>query len=272
MRVSFHDVHERERTRQHFDHRSKGSGKSRRNYAHMAEDEDPIEDYDMPEYDNIDENAEVFADEALSRMTWSSTEVRWKLIHRTMEPPTMMKSMKLTLQWKSHWAGDAACSKASRGGPHRGGKSKGKGCGKSKSRAYAAGDEPLYFNLGLSDEEDASAFMLRHEDEDEQGKMEQDAGWTELDEKRKTPTYAASIDSDASWSRIAPGYNDSTMPMPAPEVLFPEIEQPGDYMPRLPNPGLQRQMPVLIRDAKAGGILPWRAHSAEGLRKAVRPD
>lgn len=102
MRVSFHDVHERERTRQHFDHRSKGSGKSRRNYAHMAEDEDPIEDYDMPEYDNIDENAEVFADEALSRMTWSSTEVRWKLIHRTMEPPTMMKSMKLTLQWKSN--------------------------------------------------------------------------------------------------------------------------------------------------------------------------
>ena len=82
----------------------------------------------------------------------------------------------------------------------------------------------MYFNLGLSDEEDASAFMLRHEDEDEQGKMEQDAGWTELDEKRKTPTYAASIDSDASWSRIAPGYNDSTMPMPAPEVLFPEIE------------------------------------------------
>eukprot|EP00913_Durusdinium_trenchii_P030089 g28195.t1 len=58
--------------------------------------------------------------------------------------------------------------------------------------------------------------------------MEQDAGWTELDEKRKTPTYAASIDSDASWSRIAPGYNDSTMPMPAPEVetVEPETDRP----------------------------------------------
>ena len=306
MRVSFHDVHERERTRQMSDHR-KGSGKFRRNYAHMIEEEDPIEEFDEPDYDPIDENADVVVDEAFvsgdfeldaadgnanepsdygasdddeiyeayaamekQRRTYQDSR---RKLRETQKSRGFFKgnhnkpdqngddSRKAAIEREKartrcsacgrlgHWAGDSACSKASRGGPYRGGKSKGKGRGKNKQRAYAAADEPLYFNLGLSDDDEASAFMIHHKEEDEQGQMEQDAGWTELDDKRKTPTYAASVGSDSSWSRVAPGYNDMTMPMPAPEVLFPELERPEDYMPQLPNARLQRQMPVLVRDA-----------------------
>lgn len=86
-----------------------------------------------------------------------------------------------------HWAGDAECSRSQKHGPkkfhNKKGKSKGKG---SAARAYLTGTAPMYFSLGEADE-DEKAFcnMVQQDPEDEELKMEQDAGFTEGDLRRK---------------------------------------------------------------------------------------
>lgn len=51
MRVSFHDYHEREKASKPDDRKPKGYGKGKRYYAHMVDDEEALDEEDVPEYD-----------------------------------------------------------------------------------------------------------------------------------------------------------------------------------------------------------------------------
>ena len=123
-----------------------------------------------------------------------------------------------------HWAGDAICQKSSASGPKPGSSkgSKGKSRGKSKSRAaYLVSPEPVFFQLGF-DDEDGEAFCNMAGSEDE---MEQDAGLTELDLRRKK-VASYSQGSESEWDKVSMGYSQEAVPyVPESSYTMPVNEE-----------------------------------------------
>ena len=102
-----------------------------------------------------------------------------------------------------HWAGDPECPRTSRTGPKKsfkGGKSKGSSKGRV-GKAYMVGESPTFFSLGdVDDEADGFCNMVYGGDEDEAGEMQQDAGQTELDERRKIAKASSPDPAMAPWT------------------------------------------------------------------------
>ncbi len=123
-----------------------------------------------------------------------------------------------------HWAGDAICQKSSASGPKPGSSkgSKGKSRGKSKSRAaYLVSPEPVFFQLGF-DDEDGEAFCNMAGSEDE---MEQDAGLTELDLRRKK-VASYSQGSESEWDKVSMGFSQEAVPyVPESSYTMPVNEE-----------------------------------------------
>ena len=98
-----------------------------------------------------------------------------------------------------HWAGDSECKAAKSAGSHKG-KGKGKSAKKAtSSKAYLASAEPMFFTLDDSQFQDGVPPMACMNHADEANSMDQDAGYTENDDRRKmrAPTYSQAEDSDA---------------------------------------------------------------------------
>eukprot|EP00439_Symbiodinium_sp_Y106_P051141 s6716_g6.t2 len=115
-----------------------------------------------------------------------------------------------------HWAGDPACPKSAgfAGKNHakgKAGRGKGRGSSKgtSKGKAYLVGDQPLYFSLREDNDDEAFCDMVIGGSSSEE-EMEQDAGRSPLDDKRKAAvTYtggAESPETDAGWEQVAPPF------------------------------------------------------------------
>ena len=271
LRVSFHDLHEREKTSWRPEPRRQPGRFPRRGYAVQDEDVTEPEEAFYGEYDEYgEENGEYEGEDweeeamqvqeedqyeeksdcgasqdgdvgeayaVMNKNRSSYQEARRKLRdvqksrgfykasgggdeRRQLIEREKSKSRCSACHQVGHWAGDVACPKTSKAGPHRGkGKNKGKGKGKSgKSKgpsksAYWVSADPTYFSLEDLDEDEAELVlteaycMMVHttEDDDEKGGMDQDAGYTELDDRRKKPdTYADSTD----WEKV------SETPMP----------------------------------------------------------
>ncbi|CAK9062808.1 unnamed protein product [Durusdinium trenchii] len=302
MRVSFFDIHEREKVmKPSWDARSKGQGK-RKQYAHMADEydilkDDPIEEFDddpenedaleyanqvedEPEIEFDDGEPDLQSDAGASndeeifnayttmdkqRRSYKDSRKRLREIQKNRgfykqgdpsERAAAIEKEKARTRCSAcdrigHWAGDPVCPKAGKGGPKRGKGSSRKGGGKGgkKARAYLASEEPLFFVLDDSEEE-AQAYMVK--DDSEKNEMEQDAGWTELDGRRKVASSAASQSSEG-WSKVegyaslgndAPPWRpDHTFSSPATST----VEKDTLFLPV--NPPLQRQMPVIVKEA-----------------------
>ena len=277
MRVSFHDVHEREKQARPDERRFKGGGKGRRNYAHMAEDDEASENADQlddaadsaydraseayaaHEYDEVSEhypdleygydaeadNAEVASDagasndedifqafSAMDKQRKTYKEARKKLREvqkqrgffrgelpleqrKTAIAKEKERSRCSTCNRIGHWSGDPECPKAGKSGP-KGSKGRGKSPGfkkKAPGKAYFAAATPLFFTLDDDAEGEASnaAYMnYVTKDPDSQSQMEQDEGYTELDDRRKVRSSVASEDgrylydgySETPWSVV----------------------------------------------------------------------
>ena len=269
LRVSFHDIHEKEKNQGLRDHRRSG-GKGKRGYAVVDEDveapwnedengeafyekeEDGEGTWDEEEAMHVEDeegsdqgasgDEEVYeAYVAMNKSRFGYQEARKKL-RDVQKSRGFFKSsytddrQQLINREKSksrcpachrvgHWAGDPMCPKAGSSGPQkssRKGARKGKGNSKSKGRAaYLATAVPTFFNLeDAEDDQDelqmseAHCFMVRDADDEEQS-MQQDAGYTELDDRRKPPkTYA-----ESDWERV------SASPMPSGERDFTHLPE-----------------------------------------------
>lgn len=266
MKVSFFDIHERERqVKPSWEKPSKGHGKHRKAHAHFVDDQgaqesdgyDQLDAYEVEEYEvsadapgftepdaeaaafeagedqqsdigasDDDEVYEAYATYKESRKKLKdlqksrgffrgdlSAEDRSKAIAKEKERTRCSACDRL-----GHWAGDKECPKTGRGsGPNKKGKGKGKKKGDRGSKAYAVFEEPLFFTLDDIDEDDAQAFMISS---DRSQQMDQDAGYTSSDERRKKRiserfpmtapaagsesgyTYVTSVVGDEPWERV----------------------------------------------------------------------
>ena len=279
LRVSFFDIHEREKNKEWPQPNArrvpKGGGK--RFHAHAVEESSREPEYEeAPEDDYPEETEDFYAnaadgeeaepededhsdagasdDDDVFQAYATYRESRKKLkdiqksrgFHRPKTTSATPEQRKAAIEKEKarsrcsacgrlgHWAGDAACEK---GGKSQAGKGKGpggKGRGQPKGKAYLVGEQPLFFSLRDPGEEGA-AFMVQDGNLVQGGKgdetpMEQDAGRTELDDKRKKPAVYAST---AEWDYIpAPFVNED----PDRERLLekatdPTPEQIGDRIP-----------------------------------------
>ena len=285
MRVSFHDIHERERQKNFDDRRPKGSGKSRKHFAHLVEEDevhaeiDALENerasayesvheyehasgYDkVTEYDKVleydegtnyehgygandepdeepsdfgasgdDEIYAAFATMDKQRNTYQESRKRLRDIQRQrgfFKGELTFEQRKAAVAKEKersrcpacgrmgHWAGDKECPVNNRAaGPHRskgGGKHKKKGSGKGK--AYLVSEQPLFFSLDDDDSGDvveANSQMMAYMvgESAEFNLMDQDAGYTEQDDRRKirqsAPSYVDDGQSDTPWAVVDP--------------------------------------------------------------------
>ena len=285
MRVSFHDIHERERQKNFDDRRPKGSGKSRKHFAHLVEEDevhaeiDALEnerasayesvheyehasEYDkVTEYDKVleydagtnyehgygvndepdeepsdfgasgdDEIYAAFATMDKQRNTYQESRKRLRDIQRQrgfFKGELTFEQRKAAVAKEKersrcpacgrmgHWAGDKECPVNNRAaGPHRskgGGKHKKKGSGKGK--AYLVSEQPLFFSLDDDDSGDvveANSQMMAYMvgESAEFNLMDQDAGYTEQDDRRKirqsAPSYVDDGQSDTPWAVVDP--------------------------------------------------------------------
>lgn len=263
LRISYHDLHEREKTSHWKNEKNyRGGGHHRRSYAVHEEDgrgleeseavyeiEDDAEDYEHGEQEeeeayevgearsdgqvsdagasNDGEIYEAYA--AMNQVRQGYREARKKLRDvqkargfykgpRDDRRQTTVEQEKKRTRCGAchrigHWAGDPECPKSSSAGPGSGKSSKGKskrkpGRGRSASRAaYAVAPMPLLFNLGEEefDDDDGFCHMVTGHEEDEDGSMVQDAGYTETDDRRKTAAKKAEP-SESAWSCVDPPY------------------------------------------------------------------
>ena len=252
LRVSFHDLHEREKqSGWRGDDRKKPMKK--RYYANEVHDGESVDDDDMAFYQNESEYEEenqmeeaYFMDEAEDEgeayeagsdagasgdddvyqayVTMEKGRQAYKDARKKLRDVQKSRGFYQGGQWNrdqakqqektrsrcgacghiGHWAGDAVCPKSSPGvGPKKGkGKGKSKGKKKSgKSGAYAAAPCPMLFSLedpedGFQDEE-SYGFMV-HGSPEEENEMQQDAGNTFTDERRK----ASGAGSYSTWTEV----------------------------------------------------------------------
>ena len=319
MKVSFFDIHEREKSKKSaWESRPKGYGKgSRRGFAHFveggAEEQDEVsydqdleaeyveeipdeveggymaeELYDMDEpggdeggkknpsdagASGDDDVYEAYAAMDKQRHSYKESRKRLKDIQKQRgffkgganddDRRKAIEKEKARTRCSAcnrvgRWAGDPECSKTTHSGPKR---SKGKGKGKGGrfrgkgGKAYLVSEEPLYFTLGLEDDEDelCSAYMVKEvEDKDDEKKeMEQDAGLTELDFKRKAPKSSTSDD----WSLLSSqGYSSSDLPTPWSEEGLKAFAHDLAFPPKAAPTAALQQMPVTVTDALAHTI------------------
>ena len=136
------------------------------------------------------------------------------------------------------------------------GKSKGR-CkpGKGKEKAYLVSEGPLFFSLGSENDAEAGFCNMVYEGD---GEMEQDAGKTELDDKRKT----RDTEGPSEWSVVSPvspgtyGYTTAPEwepPMPeekAPETLAQTIYIPTGSVEKLTVPTFASARPAALDKLK----------------------
>ena len=149
-----------------------------------------------------------------------------------------------------HWSGDPECSqaRASKGGRKGGGRSsspsKSRGAG-AKGKAYMVSEAPRFFSLdGQLDEADGYANVVL-----EAFDMEQDAGETELDSKRKKAQAAAdgfpedgssaggylgTAEAAAPWTTMAAhdkDYVEATVYIPKTSVHYHDVQSLSEVIP-----------------------------------------
>eukprot|EP00439_Symbiodinium_sp_Y106_P007836 s217_g1.t1 len=257
LRVSFFDVHEKEKTREWQStpgrKGQKGSGR-RPGYAHavgegdqetedeqLEYEEELSEDYalavdegDVADDDASDGGSDQGAsnDDAVFEAYSSYRDARKKLKEtqkargftkpqshgggssedrRAAIEKEKSRSRCSACNRLGHWAGDPQCPKSGQGQTKgsKGGKGQRKGDrgGRtSKGRAYLTGESPMFFSLRDDDNEEAHCNMIYHQDSDSSGdnEMAQDAGRTELDDKRKPATHAGYT---SDWLYVEPPFS-----------------------------------------------------------------
>ncbi|CAE7814668.1 GIP [Symbiodinium sp. CCMP2456] len=227
LRVSFFDVHEREKREWQGNAKPKGGGKGfgRRHFAHPVEDE-PEEYFAEPGLDDYDDGgqqdyAHVVVDESAEAEAEVSDAGASGFLRPREGSSGMSEEKKQAIAREKarsrcaacgrlgHWAGDSACQKGSAGGKKGSKKGRGadRGQGKSKGagKAYAVFQEPRFFSLeSLDDDADGFCNMVAPdlEEDTEKGKMEQDSGYTETDDKRKIRDSPGS--SSSGWEEVCP--------------------------------------------------------------------
>ena len=295
MRVSYFDVHEKEKARAAWDSRPKGFGKSRRAY-YMDEEQATAEDGDQTEEqfeeewhagdaflvdDQMNEETEL-VEEAISDagasnddevfdayMAYKDSRRKLKEVQKqrgfyknadggasSTDRQEAIKREKArtrcgTCNRLGHWSGDPECPGAQKGS---GKKSKGKGKGKSKGkrsggRAYLASEQPLLFTLGQDEEDEAFCHMVR--DEDAENDMQQDAGFTEQDLRRKKAMdrMPSSPTASEGWSKVSlgSGYVASDLPTPW-DGSSSSLPQPAFQEMKMGQKVEEKQMPVVTHE------------------------
>ena len=130
-----------------------------------------------------------------------------------------------------HWAGDPECPRTSKSGPKKsfkGGKSKGYGKGRA-GKAYMVGESPTFFSLGdVADEEEGFCNMVMGED-GELHDMQQDAGDTELDSRRKAAGSGAAVPVPLSPSDFNP--DGPLVPIPVKDLRITYVNSFEEVRP-----------------------------------------
>ena len=259
LRVSYYDVHEREKSRNHRDwgnHQRGHQSYKKKRYAHAVteepdipedceqyetasettiEDTVAVEDYEEegPGEANSDAGAsgddEVFeAYAAMDRQRKSYKESRKHLrtlqksrgfFHGDVKGEISIEDRKAAVQKEKqrtrcaacgkigHWAGDQAWT-SSKIGPKKFDKKKGSGKGKSKGKAYLAGEAPSFFSLDFDERgEDVTEFCnmvgeIKEETEEAEPMLDAD-----LESRRKK---AVPVASESEWASSSVGTSSAT--------------------------------------------------------------
>ena len=271
LRISYHDVHERERGPgrdwSSTPRRPKGGGK--RSYAHAvheedvdpdyqdaAEDEDQDEPYDPDDYANAVAEEDV-AEENPSDQGASNDDEIFDAYASYRESRQKLKDIQKNRGFKpkdpaaatnhsderrqalarekartrcsvcnriGHWAGDRECPKRSGHPAGKTGRGKGGKGGRGKAKAYYVAEQPAFFTIDDSGDEDGFCNMVAgipdSSSEDDRD-MAQDSGRTELDDRRKAAATSGGYLSTSDWDYIEPpmpGRSEGTATFLLPEA------------------------------------------------------
>ena len=267
LRISYHDVHDRERApaKDWSQSPRKPKGYGKRGYAHAVHEPDADadypdpgseadqeEDYDDQAYANAAEDEQPDEGEP-SDLGASNDEEVFDAYATYKESRQKLKEIQKNRGFKpkdpgahgqedrrqavarekartrcsvcnrlGHWAGDRECPKRSPPAGRRRGSAKGRGKA-NKGKAYYVAEEPAYFTIGDSGDEDAFCNMVlgkAPDSDSSEGEMAQDSGRTALDDRRKAPRPGQGYTQSSEWEYVPP-------PMPglgeAMEPILPEI-------------------------------------------------